>query len=172
MLRSGLQGLVGPRLVICILIGTMMVSTSTLGDGVNGLGSVYQLNPMTGIKTILYSFEGDHDASLPNSLLTYHNGALYGTSGYLGGGGKRECLGNHYGCGAVYKVDISTGAETVLYRFRDAREGGIPEGSVIYHGGALYGTARTGGDFSARCSGYGCGTLFKLTLPDTPLTAP
>jgi uncharacterized repeat protein (TIGR03803 family) len=143
---------------------------ATGGDGYSDHGSIYKLDPVTGVKTQLYSFKGNHDASYPNSLLTYHDGALYGTSGYDGGASRGSCPGNGDSCGTVFKVDIATGAETVLHRFRNDRDGGMPVGGVIYQDGALYGTARDGGFFRDKCNGEGCGTVFKPTLPDEPAT--
>jgi hypothetical protein len=145
---------------------------ATLSAGDNHRGSVYKLDPATGVKTLLYSFKGHHDASAPNSLLTYHDGALYGTSGYNGGAVKGGCPGNGDSCGTIYKIDVATGAENVLYRFRNDGDGGLPEGGLIYQDGALYGTARAGGLFRKECDSEGCGTVFKLTLPDEPAKSP
>jgi uncharacterized repeat protein (TIGR03803 family) len=47
-------------------------------------------------------------------------GNLYGTTE---GGGK--------GLGVVYKVDISTGAQTVMYAFTNAADGGFPEAGLV-----------------------------------------
>jgi hypothetical protein len=77
-----------------------------------------------------------------------------------------------FGEGVVYKVD-RTGNETVLYSFTGLADGGDPETGLVSSAGIpgctsyeLYGTTSSGGDLgSSLCLGYGCGTVFKLTLP-------
>ncbi len=54
----------------------------------------------------------------------------------------------------------------VLYDFGATREGGVyPGGPPLLLNGNLYGTTYSGGDTGA-CEGYGCGTVFELTLAD------
>jgi uncharacterized repeat protein (TIGR03803 family) len=76
-------------------------------------------------------------------------GNLYGT----GNGGSGKCSVN--GCGVVFKLDSTTGQETVLYSFLGAPDGEGPLGGVIRDSaGNLYGTTQVGGN--------GWGTVFKV----------
>ncbi|HTT83549.1 MAG TPA: choice-of-anchor tandem repeat GloVer-containing protein [Rhizomicrobium sp.] len=94
-------------------------------------------------ETVLYSFQNNgKDGLIPDANLVYINGFLYGTTEY---GGDRNCYAD--GCGVIFSVSATTGAETVLYRFRGAglyRESTLPE-SLIEAGGSLFGTTRAGG---------------------------
>ena len=56
----------------------------------------------------------------------------------------------------------------VLHTFTGGNDGGAPEGDLVVHAGALYGTTAGGGTGS--CTG-GCGTVFQLTRnPDNSWT--
>jgi uncharacterized repeat protein (TIGR03803 family) len=116
-----------------------------------GLGTVFKLNPLTGIETVLYSFAGGTDGIDPYALI-YEGSALYGTT--MAGGGN-GCL-NNLGCGTVFKLDIATGTETVLHRFTGGADAAYPS-SLIYRDGVLYGTSFNGG--SPKCN---CGTIFTV----------
>ena len=106
--------------------------------------------------TILYSFTGGADGSLPDSRVIRDSaGNLYSTT--PSGGAFRNC--NGAGCGTVFKVDM-TGKETVLYSFMGGADGAVPTGGLIRDTvGNLYGTTAGGG--SLRCDG-GCGVVFKV----------
>jgi uncharacterized repeat protein (TIGR03803 family) len=81
------------------------------------------------------------------------NGTLYGTTVEGGGGG---CFGS--GCGTLFSLDPSTGAETVLYSFcghKNCTDGAQPYGGLIEVNGALYGTTEYGGKDND-------GTVFSL----------
>jgi hypothetical protein len=52
--------------------------------------------------------------------------------------------------------------EKILFKFTGGRDGGNPEGGLIFRGGNLYGTASTGGSYLSGCGGAGCGTVFEL----------
>jgi uncharacterized repeat protein (TIGR03803 family) len=97
--------------------------------------------------TTLYNFSGTGDGGWPFGPLTYHHGFLYGT-GFAGG--TNTCA---YGCGVVFKVDASSGAETVLYNFPTKK--GTPFEGVIYERGKLFGVTSAGG-------ATGHGTVFEL----------
>jgi uncharacterized repeat protein (TIGR03803 family) len=80
------------------------------------------------------------------------NGILYGTT-YYGGAS---------GAGTVFKLDMTTGIETVLYPFTGGNDGSNPVAGVIMDAkGNLYGTAMFGGT-SPNCGPLGCGVAFKL----------
>jgi uncharacterized repeat protein (TIGR03803 family) len=87
----------------------------------------------------------------PVGTLVYHNGSLYGTTRY----------GGSMGVGTLYKVDIATGAGTILHNF-NGHDGGEPLSSLLYLNGMLYGTTAQGGATSGPNGGYG--TVFSYNL--------
>jgi uncharacterized repeat protein (TIGR03803 family) len=132
---------------------------TTSGAGANGGGTVFKVTP-SGKESVLYSFCAQSnctDGELPSSILIFDEDEnLYGTT-YVGGA---------YAEGTVFKVTPS-GEETVLYSF--CKETNCTDGSYPYAGlvfdkdGNLYGTTVTGGAEVGSCSGFGCGTVFKVT---------
>jgi uncharacterized repeat protein (TIGR03803 family) len=122
-----------------------------------GCGTVFALDPRTGSETVLYSFCGQPncaDGATPYAGLIYLNGTLYGTT-YSGG--NTNC---RYGCGTVYAVNPTTGAETMMHAFKNnAKDGANPYAGLIDVNGTLYGTTYAGGT-------YGNGTVFSFD-PDT-----
>jgi len=127
-----------------ILYGT------TEGGGTAGDGTVFSFNVAKHHKTTLYSFTGGNDGKSPNAGLVYQSGTLYGMTPY---GGSTNCS---EGCGALFAVNATTGAETTLYTFGGMTDGGVPMGGLIYQAGTLYGTASRGG-------ALGFGTVYALT---------
>lgn len=114
--------------------------------GTSGSGIVFKIDP-SGKETVLYTFTGSTDGGLPFAgLVRDAKGNLYGTT----------ANGGSFFGGTVFKVDPTTGAETVLYNFTNSTDGGGPESSLIRDAkGNLYGTTNGGG--SAQY-----GTVFKL----------
>jgi uncharacterized repeat protein (TIGR03803 family) len=114
-------------------------------------------------ETVLYDFATDSAlGEFPNGVIFDATGALYSTTNSGGGtGANTPC------CGTAFKLTPPSRAggawaKTTLYNFAGGGDGGGP-GSVIFDAsGALYGTTQSGGNLSD-CSGYGCGTVFKLT---------
>ena len=110
----------------------------TSGGGIHGGGTVFKVNPMNGDEEVLHSFgapQTNGDAVFPSGGLVEAGGTLYGTAS---GGGTDDD-------GAVYQINPTTGAESVLYSFRSAADGGGPQGRLINIGGLLYGTTENGG---------------------------
>jgi hypothetical protein len=64
----------------------------------------------------------------------------------------------------LFKVNATSGKETVLYNFTGGSDGGEPNGGLIEDGeGNLFGTAELGGNLIATpCLGFGCGVVFEL----------
>jgi uncharacterized repeat protein (TIGR03803 family) len=123
-------------------------------DGGTGCGTVYRLDPTSGLKKLLYGFRGgSSDGAYPNGGLIDVNGTLYGTTEYGGGG-----CGN-YGCGTVYSIS-TTGTETMLHTFADnSTDGANPLAGLIDVNGTLYGTTSI-----SRVSGCPfCGTVYSIS---------
>jgi uncharacterized repeat protein (TIGR03803 family) len=140
---------------------TLYGGTGTCPNGpYPGCGTVFKL-AATGEETVVHSFTGSPDGSWPNGLIRDAKGNLYGTT-YMGGSASGTCFGS--GCGTVYKID-PTGKETILHRFDDGADGGLPLANLLLADGALYGTTLAGGTGPCTQSGnpiLGCGTVFKL----------
>jgi uncharacterized repeat protein (TIGR03803 family) len=91
------------------------------------------------------------------ALLIDQAGKLFGTTG---GGGE-------YDYGTVYKLDTTTGAETILYSFGGSpTDGAKPRAGLIEDAaGNLYGTTSEGGT-------YGYGTVFELQISQQLVLSP
>jgi uncharacterized repeat protein (TIGR03803 family) len=142
-----------------IFYGTTMQGGRTSKCGGLGCGTVFAINPTTGIETMLYEFcnkKSCGDGAAPEASLIDVSGMLYGTT--TGGGANTACdYGN--GCGTVFSVDPTTGTETVLYSFcnqTNCTDGASPFASLIDVNGTLYGTTQSGGT-------HGYGTVFAIT---------
>jgi uncharacterized repeat protein (TIGR03803 family) len=103
-------------------------------------GTIFSFVPKTHKWHVLYRFHKQSDGISPGAL-TYHGGFLYGTS--LEGGGL-GCLGAT-GCGTVYKVDVASGAETVIHKFGHDDMTVVYPQEVVYVDGMLYGVTSGGG---------------------------
>ncbi len=155
-----------------IEVNGILYGTTTSG-GANKGGTVFSLDPKTGLETVLYSFCGGplcmDKGNSPTGDLIDVNGMLYGTAG---GGGS-------HGEGIVFSLDPKTGAEKVPYAFcgkKRCADGEDPLASVVGVNGMLYGTTLVGGsgcpvgtDAAGRNvpgTKRGCGTVFSLD-PET-----
>lgn len=145
--------------------GVTAFKSSLLGTTFNGgcCGLVYSIDTKTDKETILYSFsgysKGDGVGPGYNQSPIVLNGYLYGTT--LGGG-----TGND---GTVWRLNLSSKEETVLYSFKGGSDGNYPQATLMFANGELYGTTfYGGGSTSSYCVGgseSGCGTVFELTPP-------
>ncbi|MGA7246355.1 MAG: choice-of-anchor tandem repeat GloVer-containing protein, partial [Candidatus Cybelea sp.] len=127
--------------------GTLYGTTATGGSSAcfsQGCGTLFKFDIASHRLTVLYRFRGGNDGSDPNSLLAHMNGALYSTTV---AGGDSQCQGYRggAGCGTVFKFDLASGRETVLYRFKGGKDGATPFSGVIEANGMLYGTTSSGG---------------------------
>ena len=107
----------------------------TTDGGSGGAGTMFSLDPTSGVKQLVYTFQGGTDANAPNSTLIDVNGKLYGTT-------QNGGTSNH---GTVYSVDLATGSETVVHSFGLKEDGNLPSGSLKKVGKTLYGTTQIGG---------------------------
>lgn len=151
--RGGIVALDG------VLYGTAEFGGSThcSDASASGCGTVFKFDPASNRFTVIHSFQGGTDGANPAGVLTAVNGLLYGTTTQ---GGSANC--ENLGCGTVFQIDPSTGAETVLYRFNagdgTGTDGTYPFGGLTYLNNSLYGLTQTGG----HGCGQGCGTIFKV----------
>ncbi|HUO33235.1 MAG TPA: choice-of-anchor tandem repeat GloVer-containing protein [Bryobacteraceae bacterium] len=140
--------------------GSGILYGTTCYGGAANRGTVFSLTPpaIAGgpwTETILYSFSGGTDGSVPDG------GVVLGPSGVLYGSTR---VGGANNGGAVYALtppSVSGGAwtEAVLYSFQTA-DSSVPDPGPLTFGpnGALYGTTYRGG------AGHE-GTVFALTPP-------
>ena len=129
---------------------------TTIGGGVYGGGTVFQLAPGANgswKEKVLHSFNGTDGWGPVASLVLDATGNLYSTTG---GGGA-------YGDGVAFRLTPNSDGswkEKVLHNF-NGTDGWGPAASLIFDAaGNLYGATTYGG--SSGCSA-GCGTVFELT---------
>jgi uncharacterized repeat protein (TIGR03803 family) len=140
-----------PRASLVAINGTLYGTTPQGGS--NNKGAVFAITT-AGAERVLYSFKGGADGEYPVAGLISMKGALYGVTEKGGTG----C--GSYGCGTVFELTTS-GKEQILYRFKGAKDGSSPSGSLIGVTNTLYGTTSTGGSGCAVKGG--CGTVFSVS---------
>jgi uncharacterized repeat protein (TIGR03803 family) len=157
----------GPESPVVLDAEGNLYATSSSG-GAQNYGNVFELKRLPGgqyAEITLHTFAGGSDGRNPGSggLVFDKDGNLYGTTLYGGGAG---CNGS--GCGTVFELKRSNGfvAETIVYSFMGETDGEYPNAGLTSDGaGIFYGTTISGG--VDNCSGYGCGTVFRLEPSDT-----
>ncbi len=125
-----------------------MLYGTTFYGGVHDEGVAFSINPTTGAESVLHSFDNNTgDGFSPYAGLIELHGVLYGTT----------VNGGLYTAGAIYSIDLSTGAESVLFSFGedDGANGSSPYGQLINVNGVLYGTTDGGGELQS-------GTVFSF----------
>lgn len=154
----------GPRSTLIRDQASNLYGTTPAGGNLNncngsGCGVVFKLDK-TGKETVLYSFAGATDGSIPfEGLVRDKAGNLYGTTHI---GGDNACFPPS-GCGTVFKLDTK-GLLIVLHRFTGGVDGANPSAALIRdNGGNLYGVTNFGGG-GTECvtQQLGCGTVFKV----------
>lgn len=134
-----------------IFYGTTQYGGAQTSLCATGCGTLFRLSA-TGAKKILHSFKytpASNDGAYPAAGPTAVNGELYGTTV---GGGK-------VGDGTVFRVNSSTGAESVLHSFNccvSSSDGAYPFSHLTRVNGIFYGTTSNGGT-------SGKGTVFAIT---------
>jgi hypothetical protein len=135
------------------------VMTGSICATLGGCGVAFELTPPahgggSWTETVLYSFTGGDDGSVPYSNLIFDsNGNLYGTA--AGGGAN-------FG-GTVFELTPPAGGsgpwtESTLYAFAGDVDGGTPVAGLVFDSsGNLYGTTNSGGS--------GRGVVFEVTPP-------
>ena len=131
-------------------VGDKLYGTTSEG-GTDDDGTVFWINPATGIENVAYSFafrSNSKDGSMPGAGLTKVGGILYGTT--FAGGANENCRS----CGTVFAFDAATKTETILHAFQGGDDGEYPSASLTDVRGTLYGTTIEGGT---------AGTVFEIT---------
>jgi uncharacterized repeat protein (TIGR03803 family) len=119
-----------------------------------GCGVVYSMSTGGG-DTVLHAFKGILDGKTPSEGVIDVGGQLFGTT-IIGGSGS-SCQG---GCGVIYSMSTG-GNESVVYTFRQAANGFLPAGLVLF-GNNLYGVTYIGGNHG--CSSVsGCGVAYSAS---------
>ena len=129
--------------------------TTSLG-GVNGYGTVFKITP-SGVFTVLHSFDETDGKTSTSQLVQGTDGEFYGTTEY---GGRGDACGTN-GCGTIFK--ITPGGEFFYLDTltKSAQGPAFPtQGLIQGIDGDFYGTTLGGG---GGCSGFGCGSFYKVT---------
>ena len=135
-------------------IGGTLYGTTGQGGAANCLcGTVFSIDPATDNEAVLHSFAGGSDGNSPVALINL-NGSMYGTT--IGGGTAVCTVNGGGGCGTIFTINLSTGAETIIYSFAGGSDGANPFAGLISTGNTLYGTTEEGGT-------AGAGTVFSVT---------
>ena len=139
---------------------------TTVAGGAGGGGTVFRLDPATGLLTTLYAFPifGPPGTTPAAGVAIDGKGLVYGTT--EAGGNTSDCSGR--GCGTVFRLDPSTGKLKTLVAFTGGTDGGVPAGALLLYGGLVYGTTQDGGFSEGGNPGYG--TIFKLDAKTKALT--
>jgi uncharacterized repeat protein (TIGR03803 family) len=147
-----------------VLDGAGNLYGTTLFGGIDEQGTVFKLKPNsdgTWTESVLYRFRGGSDGASPYGGLIFDlGGNLYGTTWT---GGVFNCT---HGCGTVFKLEPKSDGswtETVLYRFTDGTDAGVPIAGLVFDAaGNLYGATPQSGNPDCLAP-VGCGAIFKLT---------
>jgi uncharacterized repeat protein (TIGR03803 family) len=124
--------------------GVLFGTTLSGGPAGDGYGTIFSMDPGTGVTTTLYSFTDGADGIFPSGgLVAGPKSSLYGTAGQ----------GTPSGAGAVFAIRPATGKFKALYDFTGGADGASPQtGLVADAAGVLYGV-----------TSYGNGKIFKMT---------
>ena len=128
-----------------VLYGTTRLG-GTLNYGNLSAGNIFRVNRDGSGFTVLYQFPDNGTGMRPEcGLIEGVDGMLYGTT--------QTGLPNY---GSVFRIAKDGSGYTVLQNFTSLASGGNPYARLVQaNDGMLYGTARTGGNFSA-------GTVFRV----------
>ena len=117
----------------------------TPNAGTDNDGIIYKLTKATGYsESVLHTFSGQPDGQVPLGAPIFKGSTLYGTTN---GGGSANY-------GTIFQIGESGSNYAVDYNFTGATDGANPDGALLLHKGALYGTASHGGS--------GNGTVFRF----------
>jgi uncharacterized repeat protein (TIGR03803 family) len=157
---GGYEPVFGPIETAGVLYGTTMSGGDTkCVNEPSGCGTIYRMSTTGNGYRALYRFKGGADGASPTNVVDV-NGVLYGTTA---AGGGTSCSGpGGLGCGTLFAINTSGKGYRVLYRFKGGTDGWYPTSLSGGMKGTLYSATTFGGD-SGCSSGYGCGTVFKIS---------
>lgn len=123
--------------------GSLMQTTDgkiygmTYTGGANGMGLIFQFDPLTNICSDLFDFDGTANGSYPfGSLMQASDGKLYGMT-YMGGA---------FNEGVLFQFDPVSAMFLKMHDFSGSADGSNPQGALIQAAdGKLYGMTYYGG---------------------------
>jgi uncharacterized repeat protein (TIGR03803 family) len=112
-----------------------MLYGATAAGGASSQGTVFRLDPATGVESVLHSFGAGADGTQPPAgPVLGQDGKLYGVT--ASGGASND--------GTIYAVNPASGNEKTVFGF-NGTNGQMPVGLAIGPTGILYGTTYRGG---------------------------
>ncbi|HEY3763165.1 MAG TPA: choice-of-anchor tandem repeat GloVer-containing protein [Verrucomicrobiae bacterium] len=142
-----------------LLSGTMLYGTTQNGGNAN-FGTVFAVNTIGTIFTIVHTFAGGpNDGAESDAGLILSGNTLYGTTSEGGAGYS----------GTVFSINLSDGDYyTNLYSFTGGSDGFSPYVGLVLSGNTLYGASSGGGGsvgtvFSVNIAGTNFTTLYTFT---------
>jgi len=145
--------------------GNILVVDRSAGTG--GKGALFRVDPSTGTRSLLSDFG---NAAL-GTTGAFPTGLVIESSGNIlvidrnAGTSLPACAAVGGGCGALFRVDPSTGVRTVVSDFGNSAQGptGVnPVGVAIEASGNIVVIDRDAGTAGPACFGLGCGALFRV----------
>jgi uncharacterized repeat protein (TIGR03803 family) len=131
--------------------GRLYGVTSQGGSG--GIGTVFALDPVGKVFSVLHNFDGAKGAQPTGELLLGQDGKLYGTTA----AGGTNAAGNVVSLGTIFSIARDGTGFASLYSF-DGKEGATPSGSLLQLDASTFvGVSLAGG----RCSQ---GSVYQLSL--------
>lgn len=119
---------------------SLLAKLSPLAGVFAGVLVLFAASADAATETVLYSFQNNgKDGYLPAASLIEANGALFGTTT---AGGTGRC---NNGCGTIFSVNETTGAETILHSFSNIEQMAAGPGPLLQAGGTLFGSTSKGG---------------------------
>jgi uncharacterized repeat protein (TIGR03803 family) len=140
-----LQGGDGNLYGVAAFGGNIPPMSNSCSPDCTGFGTIFRLTP-AGAFSVLYAFNGALDGSYPVSLIPASDGNFYGTT-----------YSN-----TIFSISPA-GAFTPVFRFNGGPNGEYLTGLLQASDGNLWGTTQVEGSSTA-CYGFGCGTLYRLSL--------
>lgn len=124
------------------------IGAGTGGDcGISGCGTIFKFDPAAKTLTTLRALMRADGILDEGRLAPGPSGLLYGTSSEAGPNGS----------GAVFGINPSTGAYSIIHGFDYHVDGAYSDADLLIQGGQIYGTEHAGGPTNAND-----GTVFKL----------
>jgi uncharacterized repeat protein (TIGR03803 family) len=144
--KAGTSDIAYPDASPVLVGGTLYGASSSSGS--HGYGGIYQYNLATNTESLAYSFNNSGVGGIyPAPSMVLSGTTLYGAAS--GGGAD--------GAGVLFKFDLLTNQESVLYTFSGGTSDGSGPAAPILSGSVLYGVTSAGG-------ATGNGTVYAYDL--------